>query len=124
MNKSKIIYFGFCLVLLVLIIWRYQIVESRIKNSELNKYNDSEQEIALIGIVSKEPDVRENSVKLTIETRFPNGNRVSSKILVTVSRYPEYKYGDKLKIAGELKTPAVFEDFNYKDYLKKRGFTL
>ena len=44
MNKSKIVYFGFCLVFLILIIWRYQIIESRIKNSELNKYNDSEQE--------------------------------------------------------------------------------
>ncbi len=116
MNKSKIIYFGFCLVLLILIIWRYQIVESRIKNSELNKYNDSEQEITLIGIVSKEPDVREKSVKLTVEIEGIDG-----KVLVTTWRYPEYKYGDKLKIAGELKTPAVFEDFNYKDYLKKEG---
>ena len=116
MNKSKIIYFGFCLVLLILIIWRYQIVESRIKNSELNKYNDSELEITLIGIVSKEPDVREKSVKLTVEIEGIDG-----KVLVTTWRYPEYKYGDKLKIAGELKTPAVFEDFNYKDYLKKEG---
>jgi len=41
--------------------------------------------------------------------------------LVTANRYPEYQYGDKLKITGKLKTPLEFEDFNYKDYLKKDG---
>ncbi len=121
MSRSKIIYFGFCLILIVLIIWRYQAIDLRIKNKELNKYNDSDEEIVLIGRVVKEPDVRETNTKLTIETRFPNGNRVSSRILVTVSRYPEYKYGDELKITGNLQTPVVFEDFNYKDYLIKDG---
>lgn len=115
MNKSKIIYFGFCLVLLVLIVWRYQIIESRTKNNELRDYNDSGEEITLIGRVVKEPDVRETNTKLTIETQ------ASAKLLVTVGRYPEYKYGDELKITGKLQTPALFEDFNYKDYLKKDG---
>jgi len=120
-NKSKIIYFGFCLVLIVLIVWRYQVLELEIKNDELRRYNDLEEEIILIGRVVKEPDVRETNTKLTIEARLPDGNQVSSKILVTVSRYPEYKYGDELKIIGKLQTPVVFEDFNYKDYLKKDG---
>jgi len=127
MSKSKIIYFSFCLVLLILIIWRYQIIESRIKNSEATlrgvrleasrkKYNDSGQEITLIGTVVKELDVREKSVKLTVEIEGIDG-----KVLLTTWMYPEYQYGDKLKITGELKTPVVFEDFNYKDYLKKDG---
>jgi len=113
-NKSKIIYFGFCLILVVLIVWRYQVIELRIKNYELIEYNNSEEEITLIGTVVKEPDVRETNTKLTIEVK-------TSKILVTVSRYPEYKYGDELKITGNLQTPVIFEDFNYKDYLKKDG---
>lgn len=121
MRNKKVIYFGFCLVLLVLIVWRYQVIESRIKNNELRRYNDSGEAISLVGKIIKEPDVREKAAKLTIETRFPNGNQVSSRVLVTVSRYPEYRYGDELKIRGELKTPAVFEDFNYKNYLKKQG---
>ena len=121
MNKSKIIYFGFCLVLVVLIIWRYQVIELRIKNNELGIYNDSEQEITLTGRVVKEPDIRDTNIKLTIEARLPNGSQASSKILVTVSRYPEYKYGDELKITGKLQAPIIFEDFNYKDYLKKDG---
>ncbi len=95
-------------------------MELRIKNYELGRYNDSEEEIVLIGRVVKESDVRETNTKLTIEARLPNGSQ-ASKILVTVSRYPEYKYGDEIKITGKLQTPAVFEDFNYKDYLKKDG---
>lgn len=121
MSKSKIFYFCFCFVFLILGIWRYQVIELRIKNNELIEYNDSNEEIVLIGRVVKEPDVRETNVKLTIETRFPDGNRVSSRVLVTVSRYPEYKYGDELKITGNLQAPPVFEDFNYKNYLVKDG---
>ncbi len=121
MSKSKIFYFCFCFVFLILGIWRYQVIELRIKNNELIEYNDSDEEIVLIGRVAKEPDVRETNTKLTIETRFPIGNRVSARILVTVSRYPGYKYGDELKITGKLQTPPVFEDFNYKDYLIKDG---
>jgi len=115
MSRSKIIFFGFCLICFLLAIWRYQVIELRIKNNELRKYNDLEQEIVLTGIVVKEPDVRETNTKLTIETL------VSTKLLATVNRYPEYKYGDELRITGKLQTPPVFEDFNYKDYLIKDG---
>ena len=137
MARSRVIFIGLCLVLLVLIIWRYQAVELRIKNHELREYNDSDEEIILIGKVVKEPDVRENNVKLTIEVRTIEArlskesqasekDRVSkkaqdSKVLITVSRYPEYKYGDELEIRGKLETPAVFDDFDYKNYLKKDG---
>jgi len=114
MNASKIFYFCFLIVFLILIIWRYQVIELRMNNNELRKYNDLEKEITLVGTVVKEPDVRDTNTKLTIKI-----NR--EKILVTVNRYPEYKYGDELKITGKLQTPPVFEDFNYRDYLKKDG---
>jgi len=114
MAKSKIIFWGLCLVLLALIIWRYQVLESRFNNYQLREYNDSEEEITLIGKVIKEPDLRETNTKLIVQNK-------GAKLLITVSRYPEYKYGDELRITGKLETPAVFEDFNYKNYLKKDG---
>jgi len=66
------------LVLAVLIVWRYQIIELGSnptgsppygvqKNYELREYNNSGEEITLIGRVIKEPDVRETNTKLTIE---------------------------------------------------------
>lgn len=100
---------GFCLLFLVVGVWRYQTVKSGIPENV-------EQDIILIGVVSKEPDVRETNIKLTIESENATG-----KILVTTSRYPEYQYGDKLKLSGKLEAPYVFDDFNYKEYLSKDG---
>jgi len=50
-----------------------------------------------------------------------DGKKIDEKVLVTTQRYPEYQYGDKLKIIGKLETPPVLEGFNYQDYLKKEG---
>jgi len=114
---KKFVVIGFCLLFLVVGIWRHHQVELGIMNNELRNYNDQEEIITLAGVIAKEPDIRENNVKLTIRPEKING-----KILVTTNRYPEYQYGDKLKITGKLKNPS--EDiggFNYKNYLKKKG---
>ena len=107
---KKFAVIGFCLLFLVLGIWRHQAAQSKIIYPE-------EQNITFTGIVVKEPDIRSDSIKLTIKSD-ENGSRL---ILVTTNRYPEYQYGDKLKISGKLKKPEIFEDFNYKDYLAKDG---
>ena len=70
----------------------------------------------MIGAVSAEPDIRENNINLVIKPKSMDG-----RVLVNTRRYPEYRYGDKLKVTGKLKTPVEFEDFNYKDYLIKDG---
>jgi len=112
---KNLVVFGFCILFFILGIWQYQQYELKITNSELKNYNDLEQEITLIGTVSTEPDIRDTNTKLTIKVKE------MGKVLITVSRYPEYNYGDKLKIIGELEPPHIFEDFNYKDYLAKNG---
>jgi len=140
---KKFVLVGFCLLFLVLGIFRHQFTEINITNSELRKFNDKEKVITLIGVVAKEPDIREKSMKLTIDaenisqtnqyettTRPPHppakggplsSRNIEGKVLVTIWRYPGYEYGDKLKITGKLETPQEFEDFSYKDYLKKDG---
>ena len=125
-RHKKIVIIGFCLIFLFLGIWRHQTIKFEVKNDvslreissreKLSKYDDLEKEITLIGTIIKEPDVRENSLKLTIKPEETKG-----RILATVNRYPEYNYGDKLEITGKLETPSVFEDFNYKNYLEKEG---
>lgn len=137
-HYKKLAVAGFCILFLILGIWRCQSAELKILNSELKKYNDLGQKITLTGIVSGEPDVREKIIKLRIENLklAPPQNEVSgaelgiddggendvpAAVLVTTGRYPEYKYGDKLEITGFLKTPENFEDFNYKNYLAKDG---
>lgn len=103
---------GFCLLFLVLGIWRYQMAESKIVYPQ-------EGNVEFVGIVVKEPDVRPASIKLVIKS----GENGSRPILVTAGRYPKYNYGDRLKIIGRLEMPPVFDDFNYRDYLKKDGIT-
>src|SRR4030042_5591658 len=97
-GRKKTAIAGFCLIFSVLGIWRHQATEAGIRNYELKGYNDSEQNIILVGTIVKEPDARGKSVKLIVH---PEG--IDGKILATVNRYPEYEYGDKLKITGKLK---------------------
>ena len=65
-----------------------------------------------IGQIIKDIDQRSNYVKLTVKTEI-------GKILVTTNNYPEYSYGDVLKISGKLQIPEEFPEFNYKNYLAK-----
>jgi len=113
-EKSRVL--GFCLFFLVLGIYRYETADFKIKNNDFLEFNDKKENVVLIGEIIAEPDVRKSNVKLTISPQELEG-----KILVTANRYPEYQYGDRLKISGELLNPQEIEDFSYKDYLAKDG---
>ncbi|MEK7061695.1 MAG: ComEC/Rec2 family competence protein [Patescibacteria group bacterium] len=114
-KRDNFVTVGFCFFFLVLGIIRLEISEFNIKNNQLRKFNDK-GEIILVGKIINEPDVRENYQKLKIKIGNPKGI-----VLVATGRYPEYKYLDKLKITGELKTPFETEEFSYKNYLLKDG---
>lgn len=123
---KNLVILGFCIIFLVLVIWRHQSAEAQISNNKLQIYNDKEQNITLIGIITTEPDIKEKtqtltmkSEQLTIDTSETN---ISGKVLISAWKYPEYEYGDKLKITGKLKTPAEdINGFNYRNYLLKDG---
>jgi competence protein ComEC len=97
----------------------------KILNNDFIKYNDKEEPIILVGKVNKEADIREKSINLEIKSDYVLINnekiKVSGKVLITASRYPVYNYGDEMEITGKLKTPMIFEGFNYKDFLAKDG---
>ena len=111
---KKPVVIGFCVLFLVFGMWRQEQFEIRSAKSEIRNLNDG-RVVILSGVVAEEPDVRGKSQKLAVKSK-------GAKILVTASRYPEYKYGDKLEIAGKPETPSDdIEGFNYRDYLKKDG---
>lgn len=97
------------------------------EESKLTKYVG--QKIEVVGIVVGEPDVRESNTKLTVGLREIHTNdtvvKIREKILVTVPIYPEYKYGDKVKLSVTLVEPTEIENegrvFDYKGYLRVRG---
>jgi competence protein ComEC len=78
-------------------------------------------------VVSGEPDERGSSVRFRLSAREvldPVDGRwqeTSGGVLMRTSLFPRYEYGDLLDISGKLETPFTSEDFDYRDYLARRG---
>lgn len=124
--QKKVAVFGLCFILFTIGIWHHQTFEWKIRNSPLKKIAEREETIILTGRIVKEPEIKERSLKLTLRTESIKltGNSslsIEGKILITTNRFPEYEYGDKIKVKGRLQNPPVFEDFNYRDYLANQG---
>lgn len=107
---------GFCFIFLAIGIWRHQSFILGAENHEFLNYITTEDSIILTGIINKQPDTREKSVKLELQPE-----NYKRKILITTAKYPQYQYGDKVEVTGKIEEPTVFEDFNYKEYLAKDG---
>jgi len=73
----------------------------------------SGQKVELDAYISTDPESKD------AKQQFVAMTDKKEKILVTISRYPEYSYGNKLHLEGELEEPENFEDFDYKTYLAK-----
>jgi len=74
------------------------------------------QELVLETVVNSEPTILD--YKQRVELRIVEFDAVA---LVTTSLYPELKYGDRVRVKGELKEPYQGDEFNYKDYLSHKG---
>jgi len=77
-------------------------------------------------VVSGEPDERRSSLRLRLSAREVldeegGWQSISGGILMRGRLFPRYDYGDLLEIEGELETPPVLADFNYRDYLARQG---
>ncbi|MCL5961685.1 MAG: DNA internalization-related competence protein ComEC/Rec2 [Chloroflexi bacterium] len=80
--------------------------------------------VRITGTVVSEPERRDRSTLLVVEANhilLDEWEPASGKLLVRVARFPEHKYGDVLDLSGVLKQPRVFEDFDYRGYLARRG---
>lgn len=142
-NNKKFILLGLGGIFLFLGILRYTASLPATTENQIQFYNG--QEVTFVGIVDREPDIRTDHVKLTINSlqltmhqsqegeQVPHGagklgagkaiNRVlkavSGKVLVNTKLYPEYYYGDQLEIACTLQKPEPVQEFAYDKYLAK-----
>ncbi len=105
--KISNIFLATCLVFIVGVFFVSPYLIKRIPSQEFG-------EGVFVGTIVKEPEIKDNGQRLTVET----GN---NKILVSTGIYPEYFYGDVLKIKGKTQEPLTFEDFDYKKFLAKEG---
>ena len=106
--------FGFCALFFIFGAWRYQSFQFKTENNQLVEYIG--QEVSFLGIVNERPEPGQSTTKIEIKIKDLN-----SKVLITTWKYPEYHYGDKLKVRGRLEEPAFFNGFDYKTYLAKDG---
>lgn len=80
--------------------------------------NSDVQETVLEGQIVDEIKIYNKSIRFVFEIKKMGDRFVKDKILITAGRYPEYEYGDVLKIAGKLKEPEN-GSFDIKTYLAK-----
>jgi competence protein ComEC len=111
-KSRSLLFFAFCVLFFVFGIFRYQNYFSKIQNQEIKNFVG--KEVSIFGIVDDEPKIREKSIIFPLKTE-------KGKILVKAKKYPEFEYGEKVKISGVLKEPEAKDSFNWKNYLLKDG---
>lgn len=125
--SKKLIFTGFFILFFISGVYLQQSADFKIANNELAKYNDRKKLVLVEGTVESEPMVGGKSLRMIINNlniKSAEGYFLPTegKILLNAGTYPEYRYGDKLKISGKLKNPEQdIDGFNYKNYLAKDG---
>lgn len=114
-SKAKIfLYLNLFFVILVFFLsLRAQAFRKNISTFDLAFHNG--KNISLSGRVCEEADVDYKSQRLTI---CVNG-QADGQVLITTNLYPEYNYGDFIKIKGDLKAPPIINGFDYESYLAR-----
>jgi competence protein ComEC len=114
-----------CALAFLLAALRYQAALPDPDDPGLVRYFNDQGWVTVEGVVQAYPDVRDTRTNLRLRTDHIEvaGRRqeVHGDVLVRASRYPEYHYGDRLRVSGTLETPTAFQDFNYGDYLARKG---
>ncbi len=120
--SKKVLIFLVLLGIISGIFW-IQKTEAKIKRTELRSLVN--KEVILTGIVGEAREGESQSARLIMkEVKYYQAKKekgIEGKILLVVSDYPKYKYGDRLRFEGTLKYPSVFSDFNYRGFLAKEG---
>ena len=116
-KQWKLVIVSFCLIIFSFGIWRFQ--QASIVKNNISRFND-EGRMKFNGIVTKEADIRMENMKFEIgDIQIKENQSFAAKVLITANKYPEYKYGDRVEIIGNLQTPKNFDDFDYQAYLIK-----
>jgi len=122
-QRKTIILSAICLIAIFGGAFCYQASLPPEDESHLQFYNG--QEVEIKGMVSTDPEVRENATHIRLSAteinRNNNWQEISGDVLLFVPRYPAYKYGDALRVTGELETPSQLDDFDYEGYLAHQG---
>ena len=114
-----------CSLALLLSALRYEIHLPDLADPHTVAYFNGRGWVTVTGVVSGYPDKRDTWTLLRLKAlAIETGGKtqtVQGNVLVRAARFPEYQYGDRLRISGLLKTPPELEGFSYRDYLARQG---
>jgi competence protein ComEC len=120
---------AFMALFLILGAWRYHAhpYAACPTPDDLAFYNGDDQHAVWVtaeGVVTGYPDVRDVQTlyRLRVDALTVAGlnHPVRGDLLVQAARFPAYAYGDRLRVTGQLQTPPILDDFDYRAYLSQR----
>jgi len=124
LRRSYALLLCLCLVALLGGILRIQSSLPAADKDTLQFYNDKGI-VRIKGLVTADPESTGVALSLRLEAREIESEdtweKAAGAVLVYVPQYSSYKYGDLLQVEGELKTPPEFNDFDWRDYLARKG---
>ena len=116
---------GICALALLLAGLRYQLALPNLDDPRFVAHYSDQGWVTLDGFVQGYPDVRDTCTYLKLETESieieGQGHPIRGTVLVRAPRFPEYHYGDRLRVSGLLQTPQESTEFSYRDYLARQG---
>jgi competence protein ComEC len=84
--------------------------------------NLQDETLSLRGKIAEMPEVKNGKQRIVIEIREDNVPDI--KVLVYVSSFQTFSFGDEIRFKGKLKIPENFDGFEYKEYLFSKGIYL
>jgi competence protein ComEC len=122
--KKGLLLLGLCLIAFLtgVLCFRWNI--PTVDEHNLVFYNDRGI-VELRGVVATDPEIKDLAAELHLSAREikveGEWKDVSGLLLVRMSRFPGYHYGDVLQVKGRLETPPQLDSFDYRDYLARKG---
>ena len=111
---------------------RFQLSASQLSTQNIKEHNNNY--VKLLGMINNDPEIRDTTVLLHFAVQKIEINDewqyISGTALIYASKYPDsfglrdfpyYRYGDIIIATGQLDYPPKSEEFNYADYLARRG---
>ncbi len=114
-SRSQIfLLFNLIYIFIVFIIGFWpNVYRPQINASDISFYNG--QKLTLSGRICEEADVDYKSRRLNLCLQ----GKISGQVLISTDLYPEYNYGDFIKVTGLLENPPLIDGFDYETYLAR-----
>ncbi len=103
---------------------RFESARTALPAHAISRFNDGVS-TRFRGVVDGDPRLRDTSQQLSVRVREVQvegaWREASGGVLVTTGLVPRRGSGDLIEVEGKLETPASSTNFDYADYLERRG---